>query len=293
MRFIPATSFVDYGAPGAGRFEEWANSERVRLRGLFLSSVETLGRRALNSGRFPNAITLARRMRTVDPNGQAGWRLQLEARIAAGDSIGARADADHLENWLRAEEWEAEPETNAAIRTARRVAEPSGDASRSSELVAELVGREKEFSVLHDAWLSARSRGARFMHIVGESGLGKTRLTTDVVARIRASRGKVRYIRANFAERAIPFSFAAAVAESLASASGAGGIAPSAVKTLVSLSPALSSRFSSSPLEIPSGSSLFELDLPFSISCHRWQMKTQSRSHSTISIGATHSRAKR
>lgn len=237
--------FGGYGAPGAGRFEEWGNSERVRLRGLFLNSAETLGRRALNSGRFQDAVALARRMRTADPNGQAGWRLQLEARIAAGDSIGARADADHLENWLRAEEWDAEPETSAAIRTARRVAEPNGDASRSNELVAELVGREKEFSVLHDAWLSAKSEGARFMHVAGESGLGKTRLITDVFARIRAARGKVRYVRANFAERAIPFSFAAAVAESLASASGAGGIAPSAVKTLVSLNPALSSQFAS------------------------------------------------
>ena len=236
--------FLGYAAPGAGRFEEWANSERVRLRALFLNSAEALSRRALNSGHSQDAIVLARRMRWADPNGQAGWRLQLEARIAAGDSIGAHADADQLEEWLRAEEWDPEPETRAAIRAARRISPPLGESAPSNDFVAELVGREKEFSIIHDAWLTTKSRGARFIHIVGESGLGKTRLTQDIVARIRASRGKVRYVRANFAERAIPFSFASAIAEALSSAPGAGGIAPSAAKTLVSLNPKLSSQYS-------------------------------------------------
>ncbi|MCU1291634.1 MAG: hypothetical protein JWP08_484, partial [Bryobacterales bacterium] len=243
VRIYSHDFFAGYGAPGAGRFEEWANSERVRLRGRFVNSAESLARHALNSGRFQDAIALARRMRAADPNSQSSWRLQLEARIAAGDSISARADADHLEDWLRTEEWEPEPETSAIIRTARRVTEPNPNGSPATELVAELVGREKEFSLIHEAWVAAKSRGARFIHIVGESGLGKTRLTTDVIARIRASRGKVRYVRANFGERAIPFSFAAAIAESLGSATGAGGIAPSAARTLVSLNPALSSRY--------------------------------------------------
>ncbi len=236
--------FSGYGAPGAGRFEEWANSERVRLRGLFIHAAETLARRALNSGQFQEVVSLARRIRSIDPNGQASWRLQLEARIAAGDSINAQADADQLEQWLRTEEWDPEPETLAIIRTARRVSDPNGKGSSSAELVAELIGREREFSAIHQSWLETNTHGARFVHLVGESGVGKTRLARDIASRIRVSRGKVRYIKANFAERSIQFSFCSAIAESLASVQGAGGIAPFAVKTLVSLNPALSSQYS-------------------------------------------------
>lgn len=240
-----ADFFTGYGAPGAGRFEEWANSERTRLRRLFLNAAETLAREALNCGRFHDAIGLARRMRAIDPNGQAPWRLQLEARIASGDVVGAHADADQLEEWLRTDEWEAEPETLAAIRAAKRSASVTTDSIRSDDFVTELVGREKEFSLIHEAWLATKLAGPRFVHIVGESGLGKSRLMQDIVARIRASRGKVRLVRANFAERSIPFSFASAMAEAVASLPGAAGIAPSAAKTLIALNPKLSSQYSS------------------------------------------------
>lgn len=257
--------FGGYAAPGAARFEEWASLEGTRLRGIFVHAAEALARRALDSGRFPEAIALARRMRMADPHGQASWRLLLEARIASGDSIGARAEADQFEQWLHDEEWESEPASRATIQAARRSKESRDSAPNRDELVAELVGREKEFSAIHDAWLHAQSRGARIIHITAESGLGKTRLTRDIVARIRASRGKARYLKANYAERDIPFSFAATIAETLSSMRGAGGVAPAAAATLVSLNPKLSSTYStlsgsSAPLEpLRVGLALLEL----------------------------------
>lgn len=235
--------FSGYAAPGARRFEEWASLERTRYRGLFMYAAEALARRRIDSAKLAEAVAIANRMRAIDPNSQTGWRILLEARTASGDRIAARADADQFEEWLRQEEWEPEPASLVAINAARRTAAlyDSGDSSR--ELTAELVGREKEFSQIIDAWTATQNRGARVVHVIGESGGGKTRLTRDVLARIRASRGKSRYVRANFAERQIAFSFAAAIAERLSSTEGAGGIAPAAARTLVSLNPALSSRY--------------------------------------------------
>lgn len=239
--------FIGYAAPGAGRFEEWASLERTRFRALFVRAAESLARQALNSGRFADAIALAHRLRIADPNGQTSWRVLLESRIASGDSIGARADADQFEEWLRIEEWEAEPASLAALQSARRSAKPDASATDSNKLVAELVGREREFAAIHDAWVAAKARGARVIHIVADSGIGKTRLTRDIVARIRAGRGMARYSRANYGERHIPFSFAAAVAEVLAAAPGAGGVAPAAARTLVSLNPSLFATYLESP----------------------------------------------
>ena len=236
--------FSGYAAPGAGRFEEWANLERTRFRGLFMHAAESLARKSLDSGKFLDAIALANRMRRADPNAQAGWRLLLEARVASGDRIAARADADQFEEWLRREEWEPDPASLAAIQAARRTSTVHDSSDGSAELAAELVGRETEFSQIIHAWSAVQTKGARIIQVVAESGFGKTRLGRDVLSRIRASRGKWRYIRANFGERAIPFSFASAVAESLAAVAGAGGVAPAAASTLVSLNPALSSRYS-------------------------------------------------
>ncbi|MEO5588263.1 MAG: AAA family ATPase, partial [Gemmatimonadaceae bacterium] len=238
--------FSGYAAPGARRFEEWASLERTRFQALFVQATESLARRAIDTGRFADAVQLARRLRSADPNGQVGWRLQLEARIASGDLIDARADADHFEEWLRKEEWDADPASRSILKLARE-ASPGRESDLDSEvLVSELVGREREFAAINDAWNEAQTRGARIVYIVAESGHGKTRLTRDVLSRIRVSRGAVHYVKANYGEREIPYSFAAAIAEAIASSPGAGGVAPAAADTLVSLNPALSASYSQS-----------------------------------------------
>ncbi|MEO5588509.1 MAG: AAA family ATPase [Gemmatimonadaceae bacterium] len=175
-----------------------------------------------------------------------GWRLQLEARIASGDLIDARADADHFEEWLRKEEWNPEPASRSILKLARAASPGRNTDVDSDLLVSELVGREREFAAINAAWSEAQTRGARIVHIVAESGHGKTRLTRDVLSRIRVSRGAVHYIKANYGEREIPYSFAAAIAEAIASSPGAGGVAPAAANTLVSLNPALSASYSQS-----------------------------------------------
>jgi hypothetical protein len=234
--------FSGYAAPGAGRFEEWASLERGRLRGRFMSAAETLARHALNTGHFADAVRLTQEMRTADPNAQAPWRLLIEARLASGDMIGVKADADQFEDWLRREEWEAEPASLATIRLARRSA-PSRGEDAGSDLTAELVGREREFSLVQDIWRSIESNRGSAVHIIGESGLGKTRLVRDIIARIRAGRGRARYLKANYGERGVPFSFVSSIANELSTLPGARGVAPAVARTLISLNPALSSMY--------------------------------------------------
>ena len=235
--------FSAFASPGSANFEEWASLERTRLRRMFVSCAESVMKAGLDAGHFGHALEIAKRVRELEPDGQTGWRMLIEARLASGDRIGAQGDAKQLEEWLAREEWKAEPGTRA-ILDAVKSRETSPDEERApGEVIAELTGRGREFAQIHDAWMDARRKGARFIHLTAPSGMGKTRLLRDVCARIRSEGGRTRYVRANFGERSIPFSFAAAIASALATAPGAGGIAPETARTLVSLDPALSSRF--------------------------------------------------
>ncbi len=239
--------FDGFASPGADAFEHWCESERARIRSVYVHTAESLARRALDRGRFADAARVARRLRVAEPFGETGWRLLLEALTSAGDSLGALSEADAFEQWLRSEEIEPEPASAMALRSARQVARPTHSERHEPDLVAELVGREREFAAIQQLWNEAKVKGARRVHVDGESGLGKTRLLLDLSTRLRAQRARVVYRRASPGEQYIPFAFSAGLAAALAELPGARGISPGASRALLGLNPSLSSTLSGAP----------------------------------------------
>lgn len=238
--FLPALAL-----PGGAEFEQWADIERIRLRTAFLRTGETLVRRQLAAGHVRDAQRLARRVRDVDLLNESGWRLMLEALGAGNNYVAAAMEADTLEHLLRAEEREPEPATKAALRTARQ-APPEADTTQQA-LVAELVGREREFAAIVGAWEASRRGPARHVHITAPAGLGKTRLMHDALARLRAGGARAIYVRANPGERHIASAFAGDVAAAVARLPGAAGVTPTIASTLVALNPALSNIYAAIP----------------------------------------------
>jgi DNA-binding SARP family transcriptional activator len=234
---------TDFATPGGAEFEQWADLERIRLRTAFLRCAESLARRQLSAGHAREAQRLARRARDADRLNESGWRLLLETLVAGHDYLSAAIEADALEHLLKAEEREPEPATHAALRLARQVPAASPTSPKPA-LVAELIGREKEFATIVSAWEAARRRPAQDIQILAPAGLGKTRLLQDVLARLRAGGARVLYVRANPGERQIPYAFAGDLAAALAGLPGATGVSAAVAATLVSLNPALSSIFS-------------------------------------------------
>src|ERR1035437_4545417 len=226
--------FADFASPGADEFERWASVERARLRALFVHAAESLARRALDRGRFSDATTLARRVRERAPHDETGWQLLLESLSASGDVIGARAEADHFDEWLRTEERAAEPASVAALRLARNVRVPAGEHMAPTELAADVVGRENEFSRLHDLWQSVRADGehsknagatrCRVALILGDGGIGKSRLAADLHTRIVAGRGRVLWCGVRAGDRHLAYATFASLAAGLAAMPGAAGI---------------------------------------------------------------------
>ncbi len=233
----------DFAAPGGAEFEHWADLERGRLRTAFLRSTESVVRRFLATGRVREAQQLARRGRDIDLSNEGAWRLLLEALEAGNDWTAAAMEADALARLLDGLEREPEPATRAAIRRARQAPDDASATPRSA-LVAELVGREREFATILAAWGEVKQGCAHHVHVTATAGLGKTRLLQDIHARLRAAGARTVYVRAHAGERGIAYTFAGDLAGALAALPGAAGVSPGVASALVSLNPSLSSQYS-------------------------------------------------
>ena len=237
----------NFAVAGGGAFEQWADLERRQLRTAFLRTADKLTRRHLATGRFSEAVTLARRIRDTDRDAESGWRLLIEALVASRDTLAATIEADALEAMLRDEGREPEPATRASLRIARQAPASEPDLAPRRALVADTVGREREFAMLLGAWEHAKAGRGRHVHVTAPAGLGKTRLLGDVHTRFVASRARAVSLRANPGERSIPYALAAELALQLAPLPGARAISPASAAALLAISPALSSWFSGSP----------------------------------------------
>lgn len=233
--------FLGFAAPGSSEFERWADIERARLRSVFVRCAEELVRQYLSSGRMRDGQSLAKKVRDADPLAQHGWRLLIEAHISGGDDLGARVEADALEQLLKSEEMEAEPASRALITSVLRG--PSRRAEVTTGRFSDLVGREAEFAWLMQAWHSATEGGAVCAHIIAPAGFGKTRLLQDFRARLASLKARVVVVRADAGSTAIPLALLSDLVTALGGIPGAGGVTPEVAATLVGLAPSLASTY--------------------------------------------------
>lgn len=235
----------DFALPGSVAFEHWADIERSRFRATFLRVAEMLARRRLGSGRFREAQDIARRMRDADRTNETGWRLLLEAQLAGRDLVQASVEADALRAVLAAEGRAPEPATRSLLVELQKAQGmlPAAPEGADPTLTAELVGREREFSLLIESWAAAQRGPSRHVHLSAPAGLGKTRLLADLAHRLEAMGAQVVSLRANPGDRTVPYSFAGDLARGLGGLPGLGAVSPATAEALVGLSPALSSRF--------------------------------------------------
>ena len=251
-------SFLEgFELPAARPFEDWTNEWRAklspRLRDVLVGRMD--GARRI--GDFAAVERFAVALHELEPLCEDAIRGMIEARAWVGDRTSALKVYSAYASRL-AEDLGAKPSADLErmadlLREGRRngpkpasVAEPSGRAERRFEAEV-VIGREREFSVLYDAWLAARRRNPAIVVLTGDAGLGKTTLTNAFVSNCQLEGAVVARAQAYDAERELPFAVLAELVRQLAMQRAIGSADPEALSELSRLTPEVRNQYPGVP----------------------------------------------
>ncbi|MGH7613153.1 MAG: AAA family ATPase [Gemmatimonadales bacterium] len=232
-----------FSVDDAPAFEEWAARERTRWRARGAGALVAVGEAAVAAGRLADAEEVALRALALEPHGEAGARLRLRTMALRGDAAGALAwyheYADRIETELGerpSRDLEALAERIRG-RTWRRVPTPPDEAPLP------LVGREAAQRTASRVIGAALAGVSRTLVILGEPGLGKTRLLGETLARA-ALDGAVTVVATPLAsDHDAPWSTLRALGRAgLVAAPGSAATDPEALSVLAGMLPELGNR---------------------------------------------------
>jgi DNA-binding SARP family transcriptional activator len=181
--------------PEEPAFEDWLRSERARLREL---AVDLLGRRVAQheqAGAHEAAIQCAGRLLALDPLQESAHRTLMRLYTRIGRRPAALRQYQICADTFRRElGTDPEPETRALYQELlRKAGDDAPERGSARRLAANapfmpLVGRRAELARLHEAMQAARAGRFGAVALLGEAGVGKTRLLGELVGEAAAAR---------------------------------------------------------------------------------------------------------
>ncbi len=190
-------------------WEEWLLGERERMRELALEGIARLLAHHRRTGALELALQTALRLLTLDPLQEPVHRTLMRLYADLGRRGAALRQYQHCVATLQ-REMAAEPdrETKQLYQDIlrRRPASPVVEATHEDPTAGRgaLIGRDAEVSAFRVA-LDETTRGsARMLSLVGDAGVGKSRLVTALVADARARGARVIVGRSYENERMLP-----------------------------------------------------------------------------------------
>jgi DNA-binding SARP family transcriptional activator len=202
--------------PDCVQFYGWCVGEREQARALHVSVLKTLVVRTRSSPEL--ALAHARALVALDPLAESSHLEVIRLLAAAGRTRDALDECDRCSRTL-AELIGASP--SAELGRLRASLRPSHGADRPSDRAPAvpvwtrpavpgaqatvLVGRARERQVLDRLALGGTEQQERGLLLVGDSGMGKTRLLEELVGRTLAAGGRVLQGRAFEAEGVRPY----------------------------------------------------------------------------------------
>ena len=244
-----------FAVPGAPEFEDWLAAERDLWRRRGVDVLAQGSEASAQVGRTHDAVALAARALGLEPTSERALGASLRCLSLAGDRAGALELFDRFRARLL-EELGTEPgeETQALVERVRRErgvrTEVSAGGTHGEPVVrAPLEGRARELSrVLEVVAQVIRERRAGLLVLEGESGVGKTRLVEEALARLRLDGLSIASARAVEADHDEAWSGVLALARGgLLDAPGIGAAPPEALAALAAALPQWRERFQGTP----------------------------------------------
>ncbi len=232
---------------GAGEFEEWAEGLRQQLAAERRQVLRTLISRMADQGRWSDGAHFAQLLIEADP-GVFEPRVKLVEMLAlSGDAIraaGAAADARAFVESIEGKR--PSPDVEQAIARALAPVVPSSpDTTEPLSRLPEMIGRAAEFRILVDKWKSALEGRGKSALLTGEAGIGKTRLTRELVGRLRRDRGLILRSACYAVEQSDPMAPFLDLLRAAPHAPGLSGASPSCLSVLGAFVPEIADRFRS------------------------------------------------
>ncbi len=171
---------------GSSEFEDWILVERENLHRKYAEILAGLFDLQFSSGQKIPAVDTARRWLDLDPYSDEACRSLMQAYNAMGEKSGALRNFEQFKIRLDREMNVApEPETEALAQQLQRdtasvpIREMDQNAPVSSSFPFPFVGRAQEFNQLVTSYYETVRNGSRIIAIIGEAGIGKTRLVQE------------------------------------------------------------------------------------------------------------------
>lgn len=193
-------------------FAEWLGPERERLRAEVVTAIRRLTELLEDRRDLHEAVRWARRLTEMDPLDEHAYRAQMRLHAAASDRASALHVYHRCANVLERElgiqpsaETRAlyrqliEGGTSEPTRTEERL-RPADPAARQAPETWALVGRAADRAELLSAWRTSNEGSPRVGCILGEPGIGKSRLADDIAREVEREGAGVARARAYAAE---------------------------------------------------------------------------------------------
>lgn len=172
-----------------GCYDDWACAERERLRAAYLRGLDRLVALLEAQRDYATAARYAQRLLRDGPLEEASYRTLMRLYALGGDRAAALRVFHDCASTLRRE---LGVEPGRALREDYRRLLTSDvrratAADKAQDLIAQtpLVGRQREWQALMEAWHLAANGQPFFVSIAGEAGIGKTRLAEELLHWVR------------------------------------------------------------------------------------------------------------
>jgi DNA-binding SARP family transcriptional activator len=203
--------FLEGFGSDVSAYEDWLGTERRIWNRRILEVRLHVGEDDLRAGDTGAAIEAAQHARRIDRLSEPAVMLLMRARMLAGDRTGALGEYEAFVTRLR-EELGTEP-IAACVALVDRIRRERGAPAAPAQLLesarrrAPLVHRAAQLDEIWQVWQRARTGSiAAIAMLVGDPGVGKTRLGDELGARMRLDGAVTAVIRAVESDLETPWS---------------------------------------------------------------------------------------
>jgi DNA-binding SARP family transcriptional activator len=209
---------------GESVFGSWVDAERTRLKGRFHSALQNASEAALATGRWLEALQYVQRLTAVAPYDETAAVLEANVLVAAGRAAEALVALRRFTQAMREQlDLPPSPRVRDMISRIERADSQREPQPRQKAKEAKFVGREPDIARMMTLARGLAAEQGALIVVEGPAGIGKSRLVTEFIARIR-SLGPLLVLRGRErpAGSALPY---ASVAEAVRGALKAPGVA--------------------------------------------------------------------